>query len=125
MRAILSAALVCTGLVGCATTSRFQADLVGWVGRPIGDYVVASVIPPTQVIDDGKGGKVYVFDRRRGATCTPSADQPATAGAGAASGATTSGGASTRVDRDCIWTLETNAAGVIERWSYRGSACRS
>jgi hypothetical protein len=123
--AIRLVVLACTALTGCATTVKFQSDLMAWVGRPIGDYVMASVLAPTQVIDDGKGGKIYVFDRH-GASCaatTPAepSDPPAPS-----AGATKVADADVvPVGHNCIWTFETDASGTIQRWSYRGRGCRA
>ncbi len=57
------AALVCAVLLltGCMTTSKMNAIMDSWLGKSASE-LVATWGPPTNIMDDGDGMKIYVYD---------------------------------------------------------------
>jgi len=59
--------MVCTvvglmlSLSACTTAEQMDAKISAYEGNHI-DRVLADFGPPTQVLDDGRGGKIYTYD---------------------------------------------------------------
>jgi hypothetical protein len=109
-------------LTGCMTAGKMDAVMGSWQGRNVND-LVASWGPPTQVLDDGQGGKIYCYQ------VTSSVTVPGTS---TTHGTAYKSGDQTRYDSQTYTSPEyryqvtkdrmfwVDKAGTIYRWSWRG-----
>ncbi len=125
---IIPILLVTALLNGCATQAQFEADMNGWVGHNVNDFIASWGITPTQVLDDVNSGKMYVFNVSR----TSSYTTPATTKCSAEwqckrqlGKAITSDGQTYQREFSCQWIFRTTTYGVIRQWSARGNSCRA
>lgn len=56
------AAIALLVLTGCMTTKKMNATMASWVGHHAND-LIASWGPPQQVMSDGSGGQIFIYDR--------------------------------------------------------------
>jgi predicted small secreted protein len=117
--------IIAASLAGCATTAGFEKVMNSYLGHNVNDFIAATGYAPQQVLPDGSG-KLYVF----GASSTGYYQLPQTTtasvtgyGNSAYGTATTSGGGTIPINRQCSWTFRTRADGTIHTWNARGNAC--
>jgi hypothetical protein len=109
-------------LTGCMTTTKMNQIMSSWEGHHVSD-LIASWGPPAQVIDDGKGGKIYCYQYSSaiympGTTTTHG--NAYTYGNQMTFNASTytSPGYTIPVNKNrMFWT---NENGIIYRWSWKG-----
>lgn len=130
--ALLLVAVLTTSTVGCA--GRINETMASWEGAHV-SQLIGSWGPPSQVMDDGKGGMVYVYSTTRSwttpGTATTKTTGQATANVwgtnryatGSATGSSTSTTTYTPAQTygyNAYRTFFINESGVIYKWAWRG-----
>jgi hypothetical protein len=108
--------LMLLSLIGC--TSRMNQIMASWEGQDAND-LIANWGPPTQVMDDGSGGKILCY-QQTGAIYVP---RTTTGSAYSYGGATSFNTYSTPgyafpINKYRMFWVNTN--GTIYRWSWKG-----
>ena len=114
--------LIC--LASCA--ARMNKVMASWQGNHYSN-LLAAWGPPDQIMDDGSGGKIFVYTRVRSYTA-PGTATTQTSGTATASGGTVYGSATSTTTytpgQTYTWKIYrmfwTNKNGIIYRWSWRG-----
>jgi hypothetical protein len=119
----LLAALLLLGLMGCATTEKYEALLQTWIGSEEID-LVRSWGPPDQVYEV-QDRKFIVYHSQRSVYIPGTSPSYSTSFIGNQAYTTQSGGSPGRtVDMRCATTFELKD-GIIVRWSWKGNDCTS
>ncbi len=118
--------VILAGCAGLQTTEKFEANLNGWVGRPIADYLATGVAKPSEVVDEPDGKRYTFDDAAPDSHAPPSMESSTVYRAGNGSGSSSALGASSPAARfHCTWSFHTDASGVITRYSWKGNDCRA
>ena len=109
---------------GCASTMGFRDQMDSWVGDHIDNYMAINSIAPAQVLDDGRGGKIYQFSFQAiGYYMSPTTTETGY-------GVLPTVLPPRRVEllpiqSSCEWMFRADSSGIIQSWSARGDACAS
>ena len=121
---LLAAALV--SVSGCATTAQINAAMQSWVGHSMSE-LVAAWGPPSQVLDDGSGGKILSYQYTRAHTTHGAAYTQSSATAYGVGGHAYASGSSvttygpSRTTTTNSWrTFWVDSRGVVVNWSWQG-----
>ena len=115
--------LIITAITGCASIDK---TMESWMGHHQSD-LIASWGPPQQVMDDGQGGKIFVYAATRSFTSPGTSTTTVTGSAygygntayGSATGYTTyNPPQTTSYDAYRMFWIDSN--GRIYRWAWRG-----
>ena len=124
--------LICS--TGCMTAAKMNKTMSSWQGADV-NYLIARWGPPTQVMQDGQGGRIFIYTYDRSYT---SAGVATTTTTGNANGTATTNGGNTSVNvygqsnSTTVYTPGQTAEwkvyrmfwigprGHVYRWSWRG-----
>jgi hypothetical protein len=117
------AVMAAIGMVGCATTAKYEAKLQSWVGAPE-MRLVRSWGPPQGVYESG-GIRFLTWSNSRNVFIPGSSGTTTTQFVGNTAYTRTSGAyASQNIGMVCNTTFEVEG-GVITRWRWEGNDCKS
>jgi hypothetical protein len=91
---VLLFVLMLIGTTGCMTAAKMNKTMSSWQGADV-NYLIARWGPPTQVMNDGQGGRVFIYTYDRSYT---SAGVSTTTTTGSANGTATSSGNNTSIN---------------------------
>lgn len=129
---LLALILICS--TGCMTAGKMNKVMSSWEGADV-NYLIARWGPPTQVMDDGHGGRIFVYTYNRSYTTSGVATTTTT---GSANGTATTSGNNTSVNiygqsnSTTVYTPAQTAEwkvyrmfwvgprGHVYRWAWRG-----
>jgi hypothetical protein len=87
-------ALMLIGTTGCMTAAKMNKIMSSWEGADV-NYLIARWGPPTQIMSDGHGGRIFIYTYDRSYT---SAGTSTTTTTGSASGTATTIGDNTSIN---------------------------
>lgn len=91
---------------GCASTRKYERVLDSWAGSDISN-LIERWGPPSETYTMPDGRHLYTWYFNEGVVAMPA------------------GNMAYAVQRYCKTTFTVGRAGVVERWSYQGNACRA
>jgi hypothetical protein len=89
---LLTMMLICS--TGCMTAAKMNKVMSSWEGADV-NYLIARWGPPTQIMNDGNGGRIFVYTYNRSYT---TAGVSTTTTTGSANGTATTSGDNTSVN---------------------------
>ena len=133
-RTVVAVVLVLLLVVSAGCVARVNKVMESWEGAHVSD-LIASWGPPQQIMNDGAGGKIYVWNQTRSFTSPGYATTTTTGqatGQATTYGSTTYGNAQGSQHSQTTYTppqtteytasrmFWVNNSGVIYRWAWRG-----
>lgn len=129
---LLTMTLICS--TGCMTAAKMNKTMASWQGADV-NYLIARWGPPTQVMNDGQGGRIFIYTYNRSYTTAGVATTTTT---GSANGTATTIGNDTSINvhgqsnsttvyspqQTGEWKVYrmfwVGPRGHVYRWSWRG-----